>query len=305
MKHRLTPSYRVFAGGGFALLIVLKAVLAESAPAQGLTARADAAEKGAPSQTVKLAPHRAVYELSLAETGPGSNVTDIRGQLIYDFQGSACAGYVLNTRLTTELYDRDGKPALNDIRTESWEDGEGRRFRFATTQYSNNKQTETTKGSARRLPRGQNAIAVEIEKPKKSSLTFKGKILFPTQFSAAVLKAAFAGQPRLQADVYDGSEKGAKIYETATVIGASLQLSANAQLPAIKNAELLDTVPSWPVVMSYYDPTAKKDGLPAYEISFRMYSNGVSRKLKLDYAGAFSLNGEISSIEFFEPKPCP
>jgi hypothetical protein len=58
-------------------------------------------------------------------------------------------------------------------------------------------------------------------------------------------------------------------------------------------------------VMSYYDPTAKKDGLPAYEISFRMYSNGVSRKLKLDYAGAFSLNGEISSIEFFEPKPCP
>ena len=62
-------------------------------------------------------------------------------------------------------------------------------------------------------------------------------------------------------------------------------------------------MPSWPVVVSYYDPSPKKDGLPAYEISFRMYSNGVSRKLKLDY-GTFSLEGELSAIDFYEEKPC-
>ncbi len=303
MTHRLTLPLRILCGACVTSVLLLRSVLAEGAPAQDLASHPPAPQQQGQVQNPALAPHRAVYELTLGETGAGSNVTDIRGQLVYDFQGSVCQGYTLNTRLATEVFDRDGKPSVNDIRTESWEDGEGKRFRFSTSQYSNSKLSDSTKGTARRTGHGHGVIAVDLEKPKRSSLTLPGKILFPTQHSAAVLKAASAGLTRLQADVYDGSEKGTKVYETTTVIGAPLELSANAQLPAIKNAALLDTIPSWPIVMSYYESGPKKDGLPAYEISFRMYANGVSRKLKLDY-GAFSLNGELSSIEFFEPKPC-
>jgi EipB-like len=304
MTHKPTLPLRIFSGTGIALFLLLKPVLAQGAPAQDLASHPPAPQGQAPVQSPGLAPHRAVYELTLGDTGAGSNVTDIRGQLVYDFQGSACQGYTLNTRLVTEVFDRDGKPSLNDIRTESWEDGEGKRFRFSTSQYSNSKLTESTKGTARRAANNQDIITVDLEKPKRSSLTLTGKILFPAQHSATALKAALAGQNRLQADVYDGSEKGTKVYETTTIIGAPLELSANADLPAIKNAGLLDSIPSWPVVMSYYDQAPKKDGLPSYEISFRMYSNGVSRKLRLDY-GTFSLDGELSSIEFFEQKPCP
>jgi hypothetical protein len=304
MKNKPTSLFRIFSGAGITLFLLLKPVLAQGAPAQDLASHPPAPQSQPPVQSPGLAPHRAVYELTLGDTGAGSNVTDIHGQLVYDFQGSACQGYTLNTRLVTEVFDRDGKLELNDIRTESWEDGEGKRFRFSTSQYSNNKLTESTKGTARRAAHNQDTLTVDLEKPKKSSFTLSGKILFPAQHSTAALKAALAGQNRLQADVYDGSEKGAKVYETTTIIGAPLELSANAQLPALKNAGLLDSIPSWPVVMSYYDQAQKKDGLPTYEISFRMYSNGVSRKLKLDY-GTFSLDGELSSIEFFEQKPCP
>jgi EipB-like len=303
MKHKPTSSLRIVSGAVITLILLLKPVLAEGAPAQDLASHPPAPQQQTPAQSPGLAPHRAVYELALGNTGAGSNVTDIRGQLVYDFQGSVCQGYTLNTRLVTEVFDRDGKPALNDIRTESWEDGQGKRFRFSTSQYSNSKLTESTKGTAHRAAHNQDIIIVDLEKPKRASLTLNGKILFPAQHSATALKAALAGQNRLQADVYDGSEKGAKVYETTTIIGAPLELSANAQLPAIKNAGLLDSIPSWPVVMSYYDQGPKKDGLPTYEISFRMYSNGVSRKLRLDY-GTFSLDGELSSIEFFEQKPC-
>ncbi len=268
-------------GAGIALLLLVPPAAAEETPV--------------------LASHRAVYDLTLAEAGAGSNVTDIRGQLVYDFKGSACQGYTLNTRLITEVFDREGKSTTNDIRSESWEDAEGKRFRFSTTQFANGRLSESTKGVARRT--GPDTIAVDLEKPKKSTLTLSGKILFPTQHSFTVLKAALAGQTRLKADIYDGSEKGTKVYETSTVIGPPLELSANAQLPAIKNADLLGTLPSWPVVVSYYEKGPKKDGLPSYEVSFRMYSDGVSRKLKLDY-GTFSLNGELSSIEFLETKPC-
>jgi hypothetical protein len=168
----------------------------------------------------------------------------------------------------------------------------------------NDKLSETTKGTATRSARAQDTITVDLEKPKRTQFTLTGNIYFPTQHSLAILKAATAGVTRLQADIYDGSEKGAKVYETTTVIGAPLELAANSQLPAVKNSEVLDATQSWPVVVSYYERGQQKDGLPSYEVSFRMYENGVSRKLRLDY-GTFSLNGELSAIEFSKTKPCP
>lgn len=256
------------------------------------------------TNSVQLAPHRAVYELSLDRTGAGSNVSDIRGQLVYEFTGSACQGYTLNTRLVTEIFDREGKPSTTDIRSQSWEEADGGRFRFNTAQYVNNKLSESTKGVAVRRVRGRGPVSVELEKPRRGNVSLSGNVFFPTQHSIALIKAALEGQNRLQADLFDGSEKGTKVYETTTVIGTALSPAANAKLPAIKNADSLDSVASWPVVVSYYEPSEKKDGLPSYEISFRMYANGVSRKLKLDY-GTFALAGDLSSIEFLPQKNCP
>ncbi len=256
--------------------------------------------EGPGAAVTELASHRATYELTLDHTNAGSNVSDIQGQLIYDFAGSSCQGYSLNTRLVTEIFDRDGKATTTDVRSQSFEDAGGTKYRFTNSQYVNNKLTDTTKGSAIRRIRD---VLVELEKPKRMFIPLSHGVFFPTQHSIAILKAAQAGQTRVQADIYDGSEKGTKVYETATLIAAPLELSANTELPAVKNADALNNLPSWPVIVSYYEPGQSQDGLPAYEVSFRMYANGVSRKLKLDY-GTFSLNGELSSIEFFEQKPC-
>ena len=257
-----------------------------------------------PGKAIELAPHRAVYELSLESTGAGSNVTDIRGQLVYDFSGSVCQGYTLTTRLVTEIFDREGKASTTDIRSRSFEEPGGGRFRFSTAQYVNEKLSESTKGLALRRRGNHDGVLVELEKPKRGAVALSGNIFFPTQHSMAILKAAELGQPRLQADIYDGSEKGIKVYETTTAIGAPLPADENAKLPAVKNVNALDGMTSWPVVVSYYDQSQKKDGLPSYEVSFRIYANGVSRKLKLDY-GTFSLGGELSSIEFLPRKACP
>ncbi len=304
MKHNLASPFRAACGASVCLFLALQPALAEAAPAQDAAMRPPATLREAPAQSAGLVPHRAVYELTLASTGAGSNVTGIHGQLVYDFHGSVCQGYTLNTRLVTEVTDREGKVSVNDIRTESWEDAEGKRLRFSTAQFENGRQTDATKGTARHLPNRPDTVVATLDRPKRGSVTFSGNILFPTQHSLRLLRAAQAGQNRLQADIYDGSEKGVKIYETSTVIGPPLELSANAQLPAIKNASVLNGMASWPVVVSYYDQSNKKDGFPAYEISFRMYANGVSRKLKLDY-GTFSLDGELFNIEFLEAKPCP
>lgn len=116
MKHRfLAQALLPCLAASIALLPAPKASYAQLAPA---------------AKGVQLAAHRAVYELTLDHTGAGSNVSDIRGQLTYDFSGSECQGYTLNTRLVTEIFDRESKPSITDIRSEAQEDAEGKRFRI-------------------------------------------------------------------------------------------------------------------------------------------------------------------------------
>jgi hypothetical protein len=58
----------------------------------------------------------------------------------------------------------------------------------------------------------------------------------------------------------------------------------------------------WPVAISYFEQ-GKKDGAPAYVLSFDLYENGVSRALKLDY-GDFVLAGEMTQLDILPTKTC-
>lgn len=268
-----------------------------------LSAAAPALAQAPKAIDVELVPHRAVYDLILDQATAGSNVSDIRGRLVFDFAGSECKGYELNTRLVTAIVDREGKASMTDIRSESWEQAKGERFRFDTSQFVNNELSEATKGDARRSS-DNSSISITLQKPSKAKLSLPGRVMFPTQHSLAILNAAAEGKRRLNADLYDGSEKGNKIYSTSAFIGEALPAGENSKLPPLKNGETLNSLVSWPVLISYYDKSQNNEGIPVYEISFRLYSNGVSRKLRLDY-GNFSMSGEISQIEFKKPAPCP
>ena len=146
-------------------------------------------------------------------------------------------------------------------------------------------------------------MLAELDGPKKDTASFSGDVLFPTQGSVAIMKAAMAGQTRLETTIYDGSD-GLKVYDTTTVIGPSLKEGVNAKLKSVKNSERLFGLPSWPVVVSYYNQGQGGIERPVFAVSFRLYDNGVSDELKFDY-GTFVLKGDLSKIEFLDPKPCP
>jgi hypothetical protein len=57
------------------------------------------------------------------------------------------------------------------------------------------------------------------------------------------------------------------------------------------------------VSISYFEAGAPNDSVPNYQLSFRLYENGVSRKLRIDY-GTFALTGKLSSLEFYEADSC-
>jgi len=257
----------------------------------------------AAGQQIVLAPHRAVYEMSMAGARGGSGVEAVSGRMVYELTGSACEGYTQNMRFVTQMVNQTGTAVVTDLRSSSWEEGSGKRFRFNSSQHRDEKATEVTAGDAVRTSAADD-VRVELTKPAKKDLLLSSRVHFPVQHSIALLRAAAAGRTSFRADLFDGSEKGEKVYDTISLIGQRKSPGANRALPAIKNAQRLDELSAWPVSIGYFEPGSdSKDAVPVYELSFLFFENGVSRKLFIDY-GEFTIKGVLQEIVFHTPAKC-
>ena len=250
----------------------------------------------------KLTPHRAIYEMTLDDARSASGITGIDGRMVFEFTGSSCDGYSLNMRMVTQLTDSQGQTNMTDLRSSTWEQGDGEKFRFQSAQYLNDKLSDVTMGRATREPPNE-VIKVKLSQPASAELSLSGKVLFPTQHSLALIDSAVAGRAMLQAQIYDGSEKGRKVYDTTAFIGGEVKPGADAaELEQVAKDKGLGELASWPVSIGYFD--AKEGDLtPSYQIDFRLYANGVSRELLIDY-GDFSIHGTLTSLEYLKSGEC-
>jgi EipB-like len=250
----------------------------------------------------KLAPHRAIYEMTLQEARSASGLTGIDGRMVFEFTGSPCDGYSLNMRMVTQMTDSQGQTNLTDLRSSTWEQGDGKKFRFQSAQYLNDKLGDVTMGRAVRAEPSE-PVKVKLSQPSRDEIDLSGQIFFPTQHSIALIEKALEGKAVFQAKIYDGSEKGRKVYATTAFIGAKVQPGADTgKLEAAAEEKKLHELPSWPVSIGYFEPTTG-DLTPSYQIDFRLYENGVSRELLIDY-GDFSIHGKLTSLEYLKAKAC-
>jgi hypothetical protein len=247
----------------------------------------------------ELASHRAVYELKLAQTR-GNSAVAARGRILYDFSGNACEGYALQFRQVSELDNGEGKVTLSDLRSTTWEDGAAKKFIFKSQNYLNETLLDSVDGEAERQ---RDKVAVTLNQPAAKTFDLEAGMVFPTDHMRRIIAAAREGKNILELPVYDGSEKGEKVYDTLTVIGAEI---APERVPndAAAGKQALAGLKRWPVTVSYFDKTARSsDQAPVYAIKFEVYENGVSRALMLDY-NDFAISGELIAIELRDSAPC-
>ncbi len=250
----------------------------------------------------RLVPHRAIYEMTLDEARSASGIAGIDGRMVFEFTGSPCDGYSLNMRMVTQMTDSQGQSNMTDLRSSTWEQGDGKKFRFQSAQYLNDKLGDVTMGRAVREASSE-AVQVKLSQPSRDEIALAGRIFFPTQHSIALIEKALAGQNVFQARIYDGSEKGRKVYETTAFIGTMVKPGADdAKLEAPAKEKKLGELPSWPISIGYFEPR-EGDLIPSYQIDFRLYENGVSRELSIDY-GDFSIQGRLTSLEYLQAKEC-
>lgn len=283
-------------------IVAFRLVVTFTAVAMLACGMARPAEAFAGKEPVKLTPHRAVYEMTLDEARSASGITGIDGRMVFEFTGSECDGYTLNMRMVTQMTDSQGQTNLTDLRSSTWEEGNGQKFRFQSAQYLNDKLGDVTMGRATRTPPDP-AVQVKLSQPSHAELNLSGKVLFPTQHSFALMNAAQEGESLLQAEIYDGSEKGQKVYETTAFIGKPVPPGSEDKIEAPAKEKGLADLVSWPVSIGYFEAKGG-DLTPSYQIDFRLYANGVSRELVIDY-GDFSIHGTLSKLDYLKAEACP
>lgn len=271
-----------------------KLLLAASLLACAAAASTASAETGA----IRLVPHRVVYDLSLAKAGGGRGVESARGRIVFDFTGDDCDGYALNYRQVTVLESSESGTKTSDLRTTTFESGDGRSLRFKTQSQADSGAPQLLDGTAER----DRSLQIRLKQPKLDMVNLDGEAIFPTAHMKRLIEAARAGTSTVSVKVFDGSDDGRKVYDTLAVIGRRIGADSVQGVEAPLRQGEMAAQARWPVTLSYFAP-GQGERTPTYVLSFDLYENGVSRGLRLDY-GEFALNGELTSIELLPPSAC-
>jgi hypothetical protein len=254
--------------------------------------------------TTAFVPHQALYDLNLVKSRGSASIDSARGRILYNFSGSPCEGYTSEFRQVSELNSGEGKTTLSDLRSTSWEDAEGKSYRFKIDSRMNDTDSSPVDGIAER---SGDHITVKLKQPEAKTFTLDGATVFPTEQIRRIIAAARQGKSLLELTVYDGSDNGEKVYNTLTVIGQPIAGDHTIASPdASTTNDQMKSLTRWPVTVSYYDRDAKaNDGeqTPVYAMSFELFENGVSRALVLDY-NDFVISGALGKFDIKDAKPC-
>lgn len=244
-----------------------------------------------------LAPHRAVYDLELKDASDRSGIKSLSGRMVYDFNGSACEGFTTTFRYVTKI-DTGENQRVADQQTTTFESGDGKEFRFLTKNFIDQQLDQETRGSA--MEKG-NSVAVEVTKPTEGSYQLE-QSFFPTTHLVDMLARAEKGEKFYETTLFDGTENADHTLTTTVIIGDKNK----AVIPG-EDSLIGDTIPGknyFPVSVSYFDAKSDKgQEEPIYQIGFKLYENGITRDLVMDY-GDFSMTGKLVDLKVYDMPDC-
>ncbi|MEZ5811474.1 MAG: cell envelope integrity EipB family protein [Rhizobiaceae bacterium] len=242
-----------------------------------------------------LAAHRAVYDIALKQANDRSGITGVAGRMVYEFNGSACEGYTVSFRFVTQI-DTNETSRITDQQTTTYEDAAGKTFSFATKSFVDSRLDREVRGTAN-IEAGK--TNVDLVKPDETRIELD-KTLFPTQHLVDLLERASHGETFYETTIFDGSDGADQVMTTTVIVGKP---DADDKSDPEKSA--LGTMGGqkyWPVTIAYFDPEASGgEELPVYRISFKLYANGITRSILMDY-GDFSMTGKLVDLSVFDKK---
>jgi hypothetical protein len=261
---------------------------------------------GGPADATEISPHRALYSLTLQSSKAGSGVVAATGAMIYEW-GETCDAWTVQQRFRLRLVYEDTDPVELSSTLVSWESKDGLRYRFNERRLRNGDPDEEVKGEAR-LDGSSKGGKADFTKPDAVTMTLAPNVLFPTAHTLLLIERALAGDNFLSREVFDGATED-NASQISAVIGPRIDPAASADKGGagtgskdkVLKSPLIER-PSWRVRLAFFPADAKADE-PDYELGMRLFDNGVSGDMSLDYSD-YVIKAKLDEIEPLAKPAC-
>ena len=200
------------------------------------------------------------------------------GRIVFEFTGDACEGYTLTFRQVTVLGGAKSGRASSDLRSTTFEDGDGSTVALQDREPSGDRARRAiVDGVASREDRRRGTRQPHAAEARDADLE-PAEALVPDRADEAGHRGgAQAGETHADRHGLRRLGQGRKVYDTLSVIG-----KPDRRAPARSRRRCAQAgwtrLARWPVTISYFEAGAGRTGRRSTRSSFELYENGVSAR---------------------------
>src|SRR5580693_5577409 len=180
----------------------------------------------APAEAAEIAPHRALYTMSLGNARNDSGVVEARGTMDYEWGETCDEGWTIEQRYRLKM--RYAETSDVDIVSSfvTWESKDGLRYRFNQKETRNGTVDQEIRGQAQLDGPGKGGT-ISFEKPQTQTMKLPPGALFPSAHTILLIERAQAGDNFVSRQVFDGATVEGAVLVSA-VIGPKIEPPAKA-----------------------------------------------------------------------------
>lgn len=153
---------------------------------------------------IAIAPHQALYSMTISRLHQANTISDVRGQMSYRIE-DACDGWNVAQRFNLQFVYTTAPSSIVTSDYNTFESKDGRRYQFSTRRTRDGEVTDEVLGKAERRDVAGNGV-INYQKPKVAEAVVPAAVLFPTQHTLKLLQEAAAGNKWINSPLFDGSD---------------------------------------------------------------------------------------------------
>ena len=251
---------------------------------------------GSPGAAFEIVPHRAIYELSYGSGTSRSDVVDVTGNMLFEWEDS-CDGWSVTQRTVMSFTYRTGESVDLGWNLVTWESKDGLRYRFFIRNLENGEVKDEFRGEAHLDGPGKGGVA-DYTLPEGRQVTLPPGTLFPTAHTIELLKRIEAGETFFWATFFDGFDE-----EGLSDISAIVTKSMATEAGVAGRMPLLSAGPSSRVHLAFFKHSNDSESTePEHEQQLRLHQNGIVETITFDF-GDFNVEGKLKELKELRP-PC-
>lgn len=235
-----------------------------------------------------IAAHKALYEIRLTGIKSGSQIVNISGQMLYEWQPS-CEGWLANHRfnLLYEYVDSEPMRITSDFST--FESFDGKSLDFTSQRKRDGQLFEEFRGRATIDADGRGKAI--YSRPDGLEFDLKNGV-FPMMHTVSVIKAIREGKKFFNATVFDGADEEGPV-EINAFVGRKIETVD------VKPSEKIDAAllksPAHAVRLAFF-PVQDASPTSDYEMDIDLHENGVVSDMSIQYDD-FSISQKLLALE--------